>query len=66
MSVLCQETTSLLSDASQDLGVTPHNLTMVPGEAVLTEARGEKKGGGGGAPFTPRRTTRLQTRPQGV
>ena len=36
------------TDASQDLGVAPHNLSMVPGEAVLTEARGEKERGGGG------------------
>ena len=43
------------TDAAQDLGVALNNLTMVPGEAVLTEARGEKlpfsrirRGGGGG------------------
>ena len=45
--------------ASQDLGVAPHNLTMVPGEAIPTEAHGA-------APFKPRRTTRPHTRPQGV
>ena len=28
------------TDASQDLGVAPHNLTMVPGGAIFTEARG--------------------------
>ena len=43
------------TDASQDLGVAPHNLTMVPGEAVLTEARGGGGGGGGGGglPLNP-------------
>ena len=36
------------TDASQDLGVALDNLTMVPGEAVPTEARGHEGGGGGG------------------
>ena len=43
------------TDASQDLRVAPHNITMVPGEAVLTEVQG-----------APIRTTRPHTRPQGV
>ena len=38
------------TDASQDLGVALHNLTMVSGEAVHSEARGKGGGGGGGLP----------------
>ena len=40
------------TDASQDLGVALHNLTMASGEAVHSEARG-KGGGGGGLPLKP-------------
>ena len=55
------------TDASQDLGVAPHNLTMVPGEKrSLLKHGGGGGGGGGSGPFKPRRTTSPHTSLQGV
>ena len=41
------------TDASQDLGVAPHNLTMVPGEKRSLLKHGGGGGGGGRVPLNP-------------